>query len=391
MDNDKVKKIAVIALMLSMLGLGVSGTITNGVNGTNGTSSVLGTLTFALHNTSSDVTAYPSLKMDSIIVADVPKTSRTFIGIGNGQTLLQNWTSLPINLTLIPAGAVLVHIHAIKLDGIAHDDRLNYDIGVVNSTGGNFSSLAISDPTSTFITTTEQEFNIEGVMLERTINMTDRIALRLYVNQTGSGALPDITIYMDDLTISRLVIPAIPIDLTGLINGVGNNTANINLKVNKSGDTMTGNLIMPRNFSIGISDGTVGFSQNYSGGNGQYAGLLSYDTTYASYMGIVENAYYNQTTGYWYRFNDLKSSVIIQILSRPANDYGYQMYVVMPNSSATAHRIEYTEFILVTSIDSTGITYGNTLPITASYYAGTGTDYACFNSVGTIIRSDTVC
>jgi len=49
---------------------------------------------------------------------------------------------------------------------------------------------------------------------------------------------------MDDLTISRLTIPAIPIDLTPLINQVGTNTINIDNKLNKSGDIMTGNLNM---------------------------------------------------------------------------------------------------------------------------------------------------
>lgn len=239
--NKKGYKIALIALVFAFIALSSSGL--NGTNGTNGTSSIMGTLTFSLHNISSDVTTYSSLKMDSVIVADVNKTSRTFTAIPNGQTLLQNWTSLPMGLTLIPAGAVLVHIHALKIDGIAHDDTLNYEIGIVNTTGGNFVSIGVSEPTSGLLSTNEQEIDIEGVMLEKIITPTDRMALRLYVNQTGTGALPDITIYMDDLTISRLVIPAIPIDLTSLINNIGNNTADLNLKVNKTGDSMSGDII----------------------------------------------------------------------------------------------------------------------------------------------------
>ena len=269
MDN-KQKCIAIIALMLAVVAVFMSSEPgENGINGTNGTNIVMGTLTFALHNISSDVTEYSSLKMDSVIVADVNKTSRTFTAIPNGQTLLQNWTSLPMGLTLIPAGAVLVHIHALKIDGIAHDDVLNYEIGIVNSTGGNFVSIGLSDPTLPFVSTTEQEFDIEGVMLERTINTTDRMALRLYVNQTGTGALPDITIYMDDLTVSRLVIPAIPIDLRSLINTVGNNTENIDLKVNKTGDIMIGVL----NFSI------YGFEMSPE------SALI---TTYSQFNGTVE-------------------------------------------------------------------------------------------------------
>jgi len=47
----------------------------------------------------------------------------------NGDTLLKNWTSLPMNLTLIPAGAITLHIHAAKYDAVAHDNRLWFDVG----------------------------------------------------------------------------------------------------------------------------------------------------------------------------------------------------------------------------------------------------------------------
>lgn len=240
-DRKKIAAIAIFALAIALFAFVYSTSITV-TNGTNGTNAVLGTLTFALHNTSSDVTAYTSLTMNSVIVADVPKTYRFINGTTNGDNIIANFTSPAMNLTLIPAGAIAVHIHASKVDGIAHDDSLWFDVGTVNSTGGNFSSMGLSIPSTQLIKTSETEFDLSGVMLERSVNTTDRMLLRIYAHQVGTGGLPDITIYMDDLTVSRLTIPAIPIDLTSLINQVSTNQINIDTKVNKSGDTWTGTM-----------------------------------------------------------------------------------------------------------------------------------------------------
>jgi len=233
--GKKGYKIALFAVVLALLAFSIGGTPgQSGTNGTNGTSSILGTLTFALHNVS-DVSPY--IKMDSIIVADVPKTQRITASIANGDTLISSWISPSMNLTLIPAGAITMHIHSARFDGINHDDRLWFDVGIVNSTGDNFSSVGISGLSEIVPAgMIETEIDISGVMIQRITNLSDRLVLRLYVNQTGSGTLPDLTIYMDDLTVSRLTIPAIPVDLTSLINQVGINTINLESKVNKSGD-----------------------------------------------------------------------------------------------------------------------------------------------------------
>lgn len=134
----------------------------------------------------------------------------------------------------------------------------------------------------------------------------------------------------------------------------GNNITNsptIDAKVNKSGDTMTGDLITLGNMAIGNKTGSFGFSQNYSGGYGQYGSLVNYDSSYGSYIGITENAYFNTTEQYWYRYNDSKGSVIFQIVGVSkdiATAYGekwsIQMYAVNNSSTAVNHRIEYTEF-----------------------------------------------
>jgi len=237
-ENNRIKKIAIMALFFAVIAIGMSD---EGIDGINGTNSVMGSVTYILHNTSSDVTTYSSLKMDSVIVADIPKTTRLYSSIPNGDTLVQNWTSLSINLTLIPAGVVDLHIHAKKI-GVSHEDRLWFDVGIVNSTGGNFTSIGISYPYSELLLNIEAEYTISGIMLQRTSNYTDRMAVRLYINQTGVGGNPDMELYMDDLTISRVTFPAIPIDLTSLINNIATNANNINLKVNKTGDTMTGTL-----------------------------------------------------------------------------------------------------------------------------------------------------
>ena len=223
-----------------------------------------GTLTFALHNISSDVTEYSSLKMDSIIIANVNLTQRTYYDIPNGDTIIQNFTSLPMNLTLIPEGVISLHIHASRFDGANHDDIIWFDVGIVNSTGGNFSSIGQSckchfvvDGDST------TEYDIEGVMFERILNLSDRLALRVYITQTGLGTNPDITLYMDDLTVSRLTIPAIPIDLSGLINQVAINKVNIDSKVNKTGDHLTDNLEFDNDKGI-ISIPVGGITSSFS-------------------------------------------------------------------------------------------------------------------------------
>ncbi len=255
MDNRKIFIFTILAIFSSFVAISISETNV-AINGTNGTNSVMGSLTYILHNTSSDVVTYSSLKMDSVIVADVPKTSRTYLFVPNGDTIIQNWTSSNINRTLIPAGVVDLHIHANKIGGASYTDKLWFDVGIVNSTGDNFSSIGISYPLSIALSTTETEYDISGIMLQRITNTTDRMAVRLYVNQTGTGTAPSVVIYMDDLTISRITFPAIPIDLTGLINNIANNTANIDLKVNKSGDTMTGDLTITATIKGNVMSGT---------------------------------------------------------------------------------------------------------------------------------------
>jgi len=259
---------------------GVNGT--DGINGTNGTNSVSGGLTFFLHNNSANISY--SAKVMNQSNDFVPLITNLTQNIVNGNTLLMTWVSPPMNLTLIPAGVHELHIHAAKI-GNQHTDKLYYECGLTNETGDNITILSTSEITLESIIpdgNITTEFSLDMGMMDINTNLTDRMIVRLYVNQTGTGATPDIRIEYEDFTNARLVFPATPFtseQIVGIVQPL------LNTKVNKSGDKMAGNLNMSGNIIL-------------------EPGLIQSETQ-ISLQGNLSELYLNSGSAYYYNSSEV--------------------------------------------------------------------------------------
>jgi len=111
-----------------------------------------------------------------------------------------------MGLTFIPHGIHDLHIHGLKIgSGGTHIMKYFYECGYTNSTGGNLTLVQTSDLSSEITTTLPYgEFDIDMLMSDIHLNSTDRMFIRLYVNQTGVGVLPNLQTSFNDLTDSSL-------------------------------------------------------------------------------------------------------------------------------------------------------------------------------------------
>jgi hypothetical protein len=101
-------------------------------------------------------------------------------------------------------------------------------------------------------------------------------------------------------------------NITNCLNCVNLSYLNVSLnnKVNKSGDTMTGNLNLVGNLTLGNQLGTYGLFQNNSVGYGQYMSIFSFDNIYGGFTGFNQNVYFNNTNKVFYQNNKSKGSII---------------------------------------------------------------------------------
>ena len=262
MDNNKIKKIAIMALLLSMLAIGISdsittstgnnttnifytcGNCTNGINGTNGSSNLGSSITFFFHDDNdTNITSFSSKQMRRTFDSSEPVEYTNVTNVQNGLTLLQNWTSSPMGLTFLPHGIHQIHIHVVKTSGNNRNDQIIYYCGRANTNGSGLQILGISEPSINLVSGLN-EVDIDMMMSDQNLNLTDIMYVGIYVSQTGTGTTPDLSVQYDDLTDSRLTFPTSQIDLSSLISNVTNLQ---NGKVNKTGDTMTGDLTITSN------------------------------------------------------------------------------------------------------------------------------------------------
>ncbi len=159
----------------------------------------------------STYTPYSSQVMRAGIDLNEPIEYTNVSNIANGNTSLVNWTSPIMNITLMPHGIHTLHLHALKIGtGGAHVLKIFYECGTVNATGYNLSIRGTSE-FSTEITSTlpYTEFDLDMMMPDISVNSTDRMIVRVWANQTGTGNLPNLQITYDDNTDSRLEFPTL--------------------------------------------------------------------------------------------------------------------------------------------------------------------------------------
>jgi len=176
-------------------------------------------ITYFLHNSSTIDTPYLSKIMNTTFNISTQISFINYTSLPNGNTLIQNWTSPEMNLALIPLGVHTLHINALKVGGASKTIKFYYEYGIVTIDGGNFSSRGTSS-LSDEVTTTNTEIHINMLMEDQNINFTDRMIIRVWANQVGTGGNPDLQLTFDDLTDARLIFPSIPTDLTPILNNI---------------------------------------------------------------------------------------------------------------------------------------------------------------------------
>lgn len=241
--TKKVMGIAIIALLFAVFAFSIGGVPgmngtngSSGLNGTNGTS-IGGGLNYYLHPTNS--TILNSKIMDTTLNLSGPTRYINYTSLPTGTTLIQNWSSPSINVTLIPAGAYNLHLDALKIGGSGnHVVKLFYEIGLTNSTGGNYSIIGTSEPSSEILVTTPYtEADMLLFSQTKNTNTTDRLFLKLYAIETGIGLLPELQIQYGGMTDAYLSIPSEAFTSQDIIDIV---QPSLNLKLNKSGDIISG-------------------------------------------------------------------------------------------------------------------------------------------------------
>ncbi len=235
MDVRKAFMFAIIALFFALIALVLAENATVTTNNIfNNTTSFSGsTISLFLHNNTDTTMPFSSKLMNRTLISGAPISTITITGLTNGNTLIGNWTSSELNVNLIPSGVHELHLDAFKTGGSgAHVVRLFYVCYTINSTGGNMTLHGTSELSNEVTLGATTEVDTDLLTMDINMNLTDKMFIQVYANQTGSGASPTLTVNFDDLTDSRLILPATQIDITPFLNA----------KVNKSGDNMTGGL-----------------------------------------------------------------------------------------------------------------------------------------------------
>lgn len=217
----------------------------NGTNGINGSSNLGSAVDYFLH-TGSNMTRQFNISS--------PIQSISFPSSANGVHFVGNWTSTPLNITFMPHGVYEMHFDANKTGGSGtHKVYAYFELRLIDG-GGNVTFLGTSELSNEILLSTETEIDADLLIEDMNINTTDVIKMSVYYIQSGAGLTPTVNFGYDSHTDSRLSIPASQLDISAILTNVSQLQTDVSGKVNKSGDTMTGPLILPE-----IGSGTERF------------------------------------------------------------------------------------------------------------------------------------
>lgn len=428
---------------------GVNGT--NGTNGTNGSAgsdgsagapgvngsnavSFSGGVVFYLHNTTSN-SSIPSKEMNRTIRADLPTTYLNITSLENGNTNLINFSSSQLLINFIPGGLYQLHIHGMKTTaGGAHTNTLYYELWVTNSTGGNASYIGTSLQSSVILNGVDNSDAINSVLPDRDFNTTDRLVIKIFASQTGFGLLPNFQLFFDGLTDSRFIVPSsalTPAQLTSIVEPLLNHSGifqldymssghtgfasqpDLNTKVNKSGDTMTGNLNFSSSNIKNVTGITVGFEVNSSystrwnqiriwgnNTNGDAPGIdlgatASYGnqrTAFRVSSGSSNDPNLNPNLPFTIFSNTHSSSALIRVTAFNAREYRVGCDSIAANLYPNGTSCPYTVYTTIITDNSSTAAASEKMRIsgdgniTLSAYTGSGNVHACIYANGTLYR-----
>ena len=197
-----------IPVVQSNTSINITNNITQSTTGITSNITTQQTRAYFLHDDNSTGLPYTSKDMRLAFDPGEPLEFTNYSNIPNGNTTIQNFTSPIMNISFVPHGIHTLHLHALKIgSGGSHVLKLFYDCGTVNSTGYNLSIKGTSEFSPEISSVLHTEVDLDMMMPDENINLTDRMFVRIWSNQVGSGNLPNLQLQYDDLTDSRLEFP----------------------------------------------------------------------------------------------------------------------------------------------------------------------------------------
>ena len=181
--------------------------------------SQLGSLLFYLTNTASSVATYLQLTASTF----TPKTTQTFTTIGSGSTLLKNYITnagVP-NLTTIPAGIYLFHVHADQTAG-TRNVQLYAEFWESSSVGADIAKIGTTGLTPV-LTGVENEFIVDFSLSSPYIlgSTASRITCRVFAQGAALGSNATVNIFVGDEADSHIQLPASAANVTNFVPYTG--------------------------------------------------------------------------------------------------------------------------------------------------------------------------
>lgn len=214
---------------------------------TNHTSDVIG-----MYNT--------TVNIDDVHFDEAPEIVVT---ANDGETTIAEFISVPEPEFRVATGTRFFHINA-KVSNIVKITQLRGEIYRVNLTGGN-PILLRNSTLSAPLTTSKMEYTMTAPGSIVVINTSERILFKIIAIKEVGGALPDVTLYLEDDTLSRLDVPS-PVgvtDISGLVPYSGSDTNTYLGVYNLTANNLFSNNICYSNgtgcYSIWTNDSTSTF------------------------------------------------------------------------------------------------------------------------------------
>jgi len=184
----------------------------------------LGTsLSYFFNNLSAGTSTYYQAKTDPQIG---PLQTITNLNVVNNQ-LLAAFISDVNNpgITFIPHGIVELHIHAANTNsGKATELYFQF---YKRTTGGTETLLGTSNITPT-LGVVQSSYSTDLYLNDITLNITDRVVVKVYANVSGTGTAPNINLYTADNTLSRIEVPTPAVNISNYVPYTGA-TTDVNL------------------------------------------------------------------------------------------------------------------------------------------------------------------
>lgn len=185
-------------------------------------------LVFYLDNNASDIGGYK--KMLDTYAGDA-KVTFTNTNAVDGEAI-EEFATEPNEpgITLLDDGEYNVHIHARNTQAGSQDARIYFEL--YKRTVAPAETLIATSESTSILTATEADYNIHAHVSATELVATDRLVVKLIIGVSGGGAAPDIETFIQGtagtVTTARFEMPS--------------SSQVIANKVNKAGDTMTGDL-----------------------------------------------------------------------------------------------------------------------------------------------------